>query len=195
MPTASDNPATDSGAKKADIQAALRDFLPGGRSEPMVQAIVNKYRYVLKPSDLDDMKAEAFTAIWLSLPKYDAARSALSTFVYLVVKSAARDYMRHRCRVTRDPLDAALPLQDWPDGETETIPRALTTDPWEAVDISLTLSAILGRLSPRHRQVLNWRRLGLPYSYIARRLHVSRARAEELCRAAITSAQWIARGG
>lgn len=195
---ASDNLATDSGATpKADIQAAalLRDYLPGGRNAAMVESLVLRYRHLLKAEDLDDMRSQVYTAVWMALPKYDPDRSAsVSTFVYYVVKSAARDFMRSRCKITRDPLDAAGPLRTWSDGETETIPAALTSDPWDAVDVSLTLDAILGRLSPKHRQVLTWRRLGLPYSYIARRLRISRARSEELCRAAIAAAQWVARG-
>ncbi len=90
------------------------------RHGPVVQAIVR--RYLPSGGDADDLVQEIFTEVWKKAASFDAAIAGESTFVGMIARRRAIDFLRHRGRQPGfEALDAADALEYEPARAPESI--------------------------------------------------------------------------
>jgi len=165
--------------------------MAGGKNGGMIEGILGKYRHLLHREDIEDLRQEIHLALALRLPRYDASRSSLSTYVFWIAKSAAKDFLRHRVSVrNRDAIDHAIELITSDDEEAESrTPTEGIVDPWPDQDAAVTLDLVLDRIRPRNRELLSLLRQGHSFGSVGRLWGISRERVRQLAEAAIAEAQ------
>lgn len=126
----------------------LQECVEELRIEPIFDAYyVRVYRFVYKElqhhENAMDVTAEVFASIWRNLPRFDAERGKLSTWIYAVARNAVLNF-RKRAAYGREFLEE-VPDVPAPEEGTDDFPEAPEDE---------RLGRILGTLSEAERALL-----------------------------------------
>jgi RNA polymerase sigma-70 factor, ECF subfamily len=175
---------------RAAAEAALMARVAAGEREAALIELYERYatpvfRFAIQwtgdRQQAEDIVQETFLRLWRSAGRFDAGRSSVRAFVFLLARRAAIDV--HRRASVRPALE---PVADEPaDHSTEEAAERIVT--------AITVREALEALGPKHRHVLELgfdrdltqadiaRRLDLPLGTVkSRTYHALRALKDEL---------------
>jgi len=145
----------------------------GDREEPLIE-LYDRYATPIYRLGLgllgdghhaEELVQETFLRLWRSAPRFDAAQSSVSSFVFLLARRAATD--AHRRQAAR-PRVAGEPEPD-----DHPAPDPVPEEALERMSVAVEVRDALATLSGQHREVLE---LGydheLTQTEIARRLDI-----------------------
>ncbi|MFM9887959.1 MAG: RNA polymerase sigma factor [Burkholderiales bacterium] len=106
-------------------------------------------RIVNQPGAAEEIAADVFLQAWREAGRYDATRAKVMTWLLMICRSRALDWLR--TRESNEVLhDAPETLVEEPEGERSAPPDLL-----EAIESSNALHAALAKLVPIQRQLLS----------------------------------------
>lgn len=157
--------------------AALYD-----RYAPRVYGLV--FKFLRNRNDSDDVFQDVFWQLWRQAGHYDPSRSRADSWLLLLTRSRALDFLRRNGR--------ALPTAELVDGACESDPGLSLT----RHEDSARLSAAMGELMPDQRTVV-WLSFfgGLSHEEIARHEHVPLGTVKSRIRRGIEKLRAILRKG
>ena len=119
--------------------------------------VLSLARSMLSPAEAAEIAQDVFLEVWRRLPDYDPARAGAWTWIHAITRSRCLDRLR-ASRVRSRALHRSV----------ETVDFEAPDEAWESRD---RVEALLGRLSPRQKEVIELAYFdGLSHSEIAEKV-------------------------